>query len=141
MIPISHIIENYPKLAKSPYAQILPFLQCDQNTKQFISVDSPSWAEQNGTNSFVVACMVVEIFWGAFGPLKVELWWLLWVNNSTIEHDAMKLIASFHSKSNVLSKDTNISHCVKLLKIGENPLIIDLVFCQNLAIFAMCWKH
>ena len=36
----------------------MPFLQCAQNT---ISVDSPSWAEQNSIKDFVVACTVVEI--------------------------------------------------------------------------------
>ena len=35
--------------------------------KQFISVDSPSWAEQNSANDFVVACMSVEIFCVLFG--------------------------------------------------------------------------
>ena len=31
-------------------------------SKQFISADSPSWAKQNCTNKFVVACMAVEYF-------------------------------------------------------------------------------
>ena len=62
MISIVHIVKNTQNLWKSPYFDdILPFLQCAQNTKQFISVDSPSWAEQNGTDNFVVACTVVEI--------------------------------------------------------------------------------
>ena len=61
-------MKKYPKLVKILLLQtwhsvkILPFLQCAQNMKQFISLDSPSWAEQNGTNSFVVACTVVEIY-------------------------------------------------------------------------------
>ena len=46
-------------LWKSPYYRLAVFvkfflfLQSPQSTKQFISVDSPSCAEQNGTNSFV----------------------------------------------------------------------------------------
>ena len=37
------------------FIKCLPFSQCAQSSKQFISVDSPSWAEQNGTGNFVVA--------------------------------------------------------------------------------------
>ena len=62
-------------------------------------------------------------------------------NNSTTEHDTMKLITPFHSESTAHSDDTNISYYEKLPKIGENPLIIDLAFCQKFAIFAMCSKH
>ena len=43
-----------------------------QNTKQLISVDSPSLAEQNSTSHFVVACTIVKIFLIAFRPLKAE---------------------------------------------------------------------
>ena len=63
------------------------------------------------------------------------------MNNSATEHDTMKLIASLHSESTGHSNDTNIAYCSKLPKIGENPLIIDLAFCQNFAIFTMCSKH
>ena len=63
------------------------------------------------------------------------------MNNSTTEHDAMKLIASFHSKSTAHSNDINISYCEKIPKIGENPLIIDLAFHPNFAIFAMYSNH
>ena len=49
------------KLVTWCFIKILQFLQCAQNTKHFISVDSPSWAEQNVTNNFVIACTVVEI--------------------------------------------------------------------------------
>ena len=60
-----------PKIGENPFIIDLPFYQkfpiftiiyYSQNTKQFISVDSTSWAEQNGTNNFVVACTVVEMF-------------------------------------------------------------------------------
>ena len=75
-INISHN-EKVPKIAQNwqnnlVFVQISPFLQCAQNTKQFISVDSPSWAEQNGTNDFVVACTVVEIFGVLSGHWKLS---------------------------------------------------------------------
>ena len=63
------------------------------------------------------------------------------MNNSTTEHDTMKVTTSFHSESTVHSNDINISYDKKYPKNGENPLIIDLVFHQNFAIFAMCSKH
>ena len=49
-------------------------------------------------------------------------------------------IIPFHSESTVTvhSNDTNISYCEKTSKIGENPLIIELMFHQNFSIFAMC---
>ena len=53
----------------------------------------------------------------------------------------MKLITPFHPESTVHSNDINISYYEKIPKIGENPLIIDLAFGQNFAIFAMCLKH
>ena len=62
-------------------------------------------------------------------------------NNSTIRHDTTELIAPFHSESTAHSNDINISYYEKISKIGENPLIIDLAFHQNFAIFAMCSKH
>ena len=71
VIAIFHFIKKYSKLVKSSYVnfdetwcfiKILPFSQYAQNTEQLISVDSPSWAEQNGTNTFIVAYAVVEIF-------------------------------------------------------------------------------
>ena len=37
-----------------------------------------------------------------------------------------------NSESTAHCNDTNISYCEKLPKISENPLIIDLVFHQNL---------
>ena len=63
-----------PKNLTWHFIKILPFLQCaHQNTKQFISADLPSWAEQNSTNNFVVAWMVFEIFWVLLGcPRLVE---------------------------------------------------------------------
>ena len=63
------------------------------------------------------------------------------MNNSTTEHDTMKLITSFHSESTAHSNDINISYYEKIPKIGENPLIIDLAFHRNFPIFAMCPKH
>ena len=83
-----------------------------------------------GSNTFVW-------FWA------IEAWilWFLWMNNSTTEHDTTKLITSFYSESSAHSNDVNISCNEKIPKIGENPLIIDLAFHQNFAIFAMCSKH
>ena len=69
--------------------------------------------------------------------LKVEFF-VISTNSSTTEHDT---IIPFHSESTAHSDDTNISYYEKLPEIGENPLIIDLVFCQKFAIFAMCSKH
>ena len=63
------------------------------------------------------------------------------LNNQTTGHDTTKLITSFHSESTVHSNDINISCYKKLLEIGENPLIIDLTFHLNFAIFAMYLKH
>ena len=60
------------------------------------------------------------------------------MNKFATEHDTTKLITPFHSESTVHS----ISHVMKKVsKIGKNPLIIDLMFGQNFAIFAMCSKH
>ena len=77
MISISRIIKNDPKSVKIPFetwrfVKISPFFQCAQNTKQLILADLPSWAEQNGTNHFVVACTVVEIL--IFFVLKLSHW-------------------------------------------------------------------
>ena len=63
------------------------------------------------------------------------------MSNSTAEHDTMKLITPFHSESTTHSNDINISYCEEIPKIGENPLVIDLMFHQNFAIFAMCSKR
>ena len=63
------------------------------------------------------------------------------MNNLATIYDTMKLIAPFHSESTVHSNDINISYYEKRPKIGEKPLIIDLAFGQNFAIFAMCLKH
>ena len=63
------------------------------------------------------------------------------MNNSTIEHNTTELITPFYSESIAHSNDINISYCEKIPKIGENPLIIDLAFCQNFAVFAICSKH
>ena len=63
------------------------------------------------------------------------------MNNSTNKHDTTKLITPFHSELTAHSNDINISYYEKIPKIGENALIIDLVFRQNFAIFAMCSKH
>ena len=60
------------------------------------------------------------------------------MNNSD---DTMNLSMSFHSESTAHSNDNIISYCEKVPKIGENPLIIDLAFHQNIAIFVMCSKH
>ena len=63
------------------------------------------------------------------------------MNNSTTEHDTMKLITSLHSESTVHYNDINVSYHKKFAQIFENPLIIDLAFHQNFAIFAICTKH
>ena len=47
----------------------------------------------------------------------------LQMNNSTTEHDTMKLITSFHSESTAHSNDITISYHEKILKIGENSLL------------------
>ena len=51
------------------------------------------------------------------------------MNNLTTKHDTKKLITSFHSESPAHSNDINISYHEEIPKIGENPLIIDLMFC------------
>ena len=56
------------------------------------------------------------------------------MNISATEHDTRKVITSFHSESTVHLNDVNISHMLKITQIDENPLIIDLVIFQNLAI-------
>ena len=63
------------------------------------------------------------------------------MNNSATEHDTTELNTPFHSESIALSNDINFLYYKKLPKIGENALIIDLMFCQNFAIFAMSLKH
>ena len=63
------------------------------------------------------------------------------MNKSTTKHDTVKIIASLQSESTAHFNNINISYHEKLPKIGENPLIIDVAFHQNLAIFAMCLKH
>ena len=70
-------------------------------------------------------------------PLKARFLWLLWMNNSTTEHDTMKLITSLHSESTVHSNDNNISYYEKYLKLVK----MTWHFNQNFAIFAMCSKH
>ena len=59
LLKLPKIVENLPLLYffNQNFAIFAIFL----NTKQFIPADSPSWAEQNSTNNFVVACTVVEI--------------------------------------------------------------------------------
>ena len=63
------------------------------------------------------------------------------ISNSATEHDMPTIIISFHSESTAHFNDINISYCKKLTKIGEDALIIDLVFHQNLVIFTICSKH
>ena len=55
------------------------------------------------------------------------------MNNSTTEHDSVKLIVSFQLHILIFQEIT---------KIGENPLIciVDLTFHQNFVIFAICSK-
>ena len=56
------------------------------------------------------------------------------MSNSTTEHDTTESVTPFHSESTAHSNDINISYYEKIPKIGENPLIIDLTFYQNLFI-------
>ena len=93
---------------------------------QFISADSPSWAEQNGTKDFVITSVVVETFLSAFRPLKAEFLWPLWTYNSTIEHDTTELITPFHSESYAHSNDINISYYDKYPKFVKIPLLYRL---------------
>ena len=45
------------------------------------------------------------------------------MNNSTTEHDTMKLITSFHSESTAHSNDISIPYHEKIPKISEIPLL------------------
>ena len=63
------------------------------------------------------------------------------MNNPAIKHDTTELITPFHSESTAHSNAINISYYAEIPKIGENPLIIDLAFHQNFAIFTICSKH
>ena len=76
-----------------------------------------------------------------FSPLMAGFLRLLQMNNFGTEHDTTKLITPFHSESTALSGDIDISYCSNLSKIGKISLFIDLMFCQNFAIFTMCSKH
>ena len=49
-------------------------------------------------------------------------------------------ITSFHSESTVHSNDINISYHENIPKIGENPLIIDLVFHRDFCHFCIVLK-
>ena len=49
------------------------FWQFTQNTKQFTSEDSPSWAEQNSTNDFVIAIIGWWDILSSFMPKKAEI--------------------------------------------------------------------
>ena len=51
------------------------------------------------------------------------------MNNLTTEHDTKKLITSFCSESPAHSNNINLAYHEEIPKIGENPLIIDLMFC------------
>ena len=64
------------------------------------------------------------------------------MKSSTIEHDTTEVITPFHSESTAHSNDINISYYEEILKIGENPLNIDLVFHQNnyFAVFFNVYK-
>ena len=54
---------NYPKSEKISllqtwhFVKILPFLQCAQIAKQFLSADSASEAQQNSANEFAIVCL------------------------------------------------------------------------------------
>ena len=78
------IFKNIPNWQKLPYYRLgvssnFSILQYTQNIKQFISVDSPSGAEQNGTNDFVVTCTVVEMFlynWSSCACFQIQHDWM-----------------------------------------------------------------
>ena len=57
----AHGFDATPQQLTWYFIKILPFSQCIQKTKQFVLVDSPFWAKQNGTDDFVVACTVVKV--------------------------------------------------------------------------------
>ena len=95
------------------FCQILPFSQYAQNTKQFISIDSPSWAEQNGTNEFVIACtdVKIQVYFGVLlGRGKLGFFVSLRTNNSATKYDITKLVTPFHSESTAHSNNINISY-------------------------------
>ena len=45
------------------------------------------------------------------------------MNNSTTEHDTLKLIIPFHSEATAHSNDINISNYGKKCQMSENPLL------------------
>ena len=95
------------------FCQIFAIFTICPNTKQFISIDSPSWAEQNGTNEFVIACtdVKIQVYFGVFlGRGKLGFFVSLRTNNSATKYDTTKLITLFHSESNAHSNDINISY-------------------------------
>ena len=63
-----------PKIGENFVKIFTIFNNYAQNSKQFVSVDSPFLAGQNSTNKFVVACTctVVEIFWSIVGLILCE---------------------------------------------------------------------
>ena len=147
MISISHSYGNWPKLAKPPYyytgrfAQILSFLQCGQNTKQFISADSLSWAEQNGTNGFVVACTVVEILSGLLWIIKSNCtkFLMTYEKNSALKHDTIKaILTTFHSRSNAyfsyaLMRMCQKPHCSRCVSVC-------LCMCVCVSVTLITWR-
>ena len=131
-----HILKNTQNWWKSPYYRLGVLLNFCHFCNVVKPVDSPSWAEQNGTNYIVVAWTVAEIF-SAFRQLKKSFSWLPWTNNLTIEHDTTELITPFYSQSIALFND------IKYFIIFHNckNTLIDLAFCRNFANFTRCSKH
>ena len=62
------------------------------------------------------------------------------MNISITEHDTVKTLHQLtHTQMYILM--ISISHTMKNTQNWQKPLIIDLAFHQNFAIFAMCSKH
>ena len=59
-----NISKNTPKIGKIPllWNGVINRLGISSKFAIFISVDSPSWAEQNSANDFVIACIIDKIF-------------------------------------------------------------------------------
>ena len=73
-----------------------------------------------------------------WGHERSDLLWFLWMNYSTTEHNATKLITSFHSGSTADSSDINIS---LLFKNTQNHQKLACMFSPTFANFKMSLKH
>ena len=81
----THTFNNIRNLWKSPYYRL------DILSKFCISADSPSWAEQNGTNDFfhsMYSCWDIFVWYRGAGKLKFcDFWeWITWQPNMAQLH-------------------------------------------------------